>query len=94
MVGNDFSEFILDVFRVEGLATNTTKRYGGFVELALLDPVTWRLGQKSKTSAEDESPQELDGDGDTVRASIAAVLSRIDDTVGEQDTNGDAELVA
>lgn len=66
VVGNDLSKFILNVFRVEWLATNTAKGTGSFVELALLDPVTGRLGEQSKTSGQDDSPQELDCDRDTV----------------------------
>jgi len=94
MVGNDLSKFILDIFGVEGLATNTAKSGGSLVELSLLDPVTRGLWQKSETNSEDNSPQELDGDWDPVGSGIATVLGGVDDAVGEQDTNGNAELVS
>ncbi len=94
MVGDDFSKLILNVFRIDGLTTDTAEGVGGLVELALLDPETRRLGEESKTSGKDDSPQELNSDGDTVRTSITAVLGGIHDAVGKQDTNGDAELVA
>lgn len=93
MVGNDLSKFILNVLGVGGLTTDTAESIGSLVELSLLDPETGRLGQKSKTDSEDDSPQELDGNRDTVGTGIAAFLGRVDDAVGEQDTNGDAELV-
>lgn len=93
VVGNDLSEFILDVLGVDRLATDTTKRLSGLVELAFLDPVTGRFGEESKTGGKDDSPQELNGDWDAVRTSIAAVLGGIDNAVGKQNTNGNTELV-
>ena len=93
VVGNDLSEFILNVLGVGGLTTDTAKSVGSLVKLSLLDPESGRFGQKSKTDSEDDSPQELDGNRDTVRTGITAFLSRVDDAVGEQDTNGNAELV-
>jgi len=36
----------------------------------------------------------LDTDWDSVGTSIHPVLGRIDDTVGDQDTDGDTELVS
>ena len=93
VVGNDLSKLVLNVFGVERLATDTAKRCGSLVELALLDPVTGRLRKQSKTSTEDESPQELHSDRDTVGTSVASVLGGVDDAVGKQDTDGDAELI-
>ena len=93
MVGNDLGKLILDVLRVGGLATNATKSVGSLIELALLHPITRRFGKESKANGQDESPQELDGNGNAVRASIPAILGSIDHTVGKQDTNGNAELV-
>lgn len=93
VVGNDLSKLVLDVLRVDGLATDTAESGGSLVELSLLDVETRGLGEESKTGGEDDGPQELDGDRDTVRSSIAAVLGGVDDAVGEQNTDGDAELV-
>jgi hypothetical protein len=93
VVGNDLSKLILDVLGVGGLATNATQGYRGEVELALLDPVAGRLGKQEETNGEDDSPKELDGDRDAVGTSVAAVLGSVNNAVGEQDTNGDAELV-
>ena len=93
MVGNDLGKLILDVLRVESLATDAAQGVGSLVELALLDVVTRRLWQKSQTNRENDGPEELDGDRDTLRAGIAAVLGSVDDAVGEQNTDGNAELI-
>jgi hypothetical protein len=93
VVGNDLSKLVLDVLGVKRLTTDATKGRSSLVELALLDPVTGRFGEKSKTDSEDDSPKELNSDGDTVRSSVAAFLGGVDNAVGEEDTNGNAELV-
>jgi len=94
VVGNDLSKFILDVLRVKGLATDTAKSVSSLVKLALLDPVTGGLREERKTDGENDGPEELDGDGDTVRASIATVLGGVYNAVGDEDTNGNTELVS
>ena len=94
MVGDDLSKLVLNVLRVKRLTTDATKSGSGLVQLALLHVVTRRLGQESKTNREDDSPEKLNSDGDTVGASVAAVLCGVYDAVGEQDANGNAELVA
>ncbi|KFZ18290.1 hypothetical protein V502_04170 [Pseudogymnoascus sp. VKM F-4520 (FW-2644)] len=86
-------ELVLDVVGVNWLATNGCEGLGGALELALLDEETGRLGQEEETSREDDGPQELHGDGDTVGSGIIAALGGVDDAVGEEDTDGDAELV-
>lgn len=93
MVGDDLGKLVLDVLRVDRLATDAGQGLCGLVELALLDEETGRLREQGQTPTENESPKELDGDGDSVGASVTAVLGRVDDAVGKQDTNGDAELV-
>lgn len=93
VVGDDLGELVLDVVGVNWLATNGCEGLGGELELALLDEETGRLGQEEETSREDDGPQELHGDGDTVRSGIIAVLGGVDNAVGEEDTDGDAELV-
>ena len=60
----------------------------------MLDIVTGGLGEHEETAAEDESPQELDGNGDAVRARVRAVLGTVVDARSEKQTDGDAELVA
>ncbi|KFZ02513.1 hypothetical protein V500_00150 [Pseudogymnoascus sp. VKM F-4518 (FW-2643)] len=93
VVGDDLGELVLDVVGVNWLATNGCEGLGGALELALLDEETGRLGQEEETSREDDGPQELHGDGDTVGSGIIAALGGVDNAVGEEDTDGDAELV-
>ena len=93
VVGDDLGELVLDVVGVNWLATDGGKGLGGLLELALLDEETGGLWQEEETGREDDGPQELDGDGDTVGSGIIALLGGVDDAVGKQDTNGDAELV-
>jgi len=83
VVGNDLGDFLLDVLRVAGLTTNTRKSSDGLVELTTLDEVTRRFWKGEKTNSKDESPKHLDGDWDTVRAGVTAVLGAIVDTRSE-----------
>ena len=94
MVGNDFGEFLGDKLRVDWLTTNRCKSLSSLLMLALLDKVTRRLRQEGNATSEDESPQELDSHRDTVGTTVHAVLSSVDDNRSEEDTDGDAELVA
>ena len=93
VVGDDLSELVLDVVGVNILATNGGEGLGSVFEPALLDVETGRLGQEEEASREDDGPQELHGDGDTVRSSVITVLGGVDNAVGEENTDGDAELV-
>jgi len=93
VVSKNLSEFILDIFRVQRLATDTTEGGSSLIQLALLDPVTRGLWEESETDGQNYSPQELDCDRNSIGASVASVLSGIYNAVGEQDTNGDAELI-
>ena len=70
VIGNDLGEFGSDVLRVHGLATKSREHDTGIVNLVFLDKVTGRLGKEIKTSAEDETPSELDTDWDTIRSGI------------------------
>jgi len=94
VVRDDLGKLILDVVGLDWLATNGSKSLGGLLELAVLDKVTWGLWEEEETGGEDDSPEELDGDWDSVGSGIIAVLCGVDDAVGEEDTDGDAELVA
>jgi hypothetical protein len=93
LVGDDLSKLDLDVLRVLGLATKARQRIGGLEEVAALDEVTRRVGKKHETTAKDQSPSELDGNGNAVSTSVVAALGSVDDNRSQHDTNGDAELV-
>ena len=94
LVGDNLGQFTLDVDGVLGLATDTSKSVHGSGDVALLDEVTGRVGEEEQTAAENQSPGELDGDGDAVGAGVGAALCGVDDNGGKHDTNGDAELVS
>ena len=93
VVGNDLSELILDVVGVLLLAADGGESLSGLLELSLLYEETWRLWKEEETDGENDSPKELDGDWDSVGSGIITVLGGVDDAVGEQDTDGNAELV-
>lgn len=93
LVGDDLSKLVLDIVGVLGLASDTGQGVDGLLNFTLLDKVTGRVGEEEQTTTEDQSPGELDGDGDTVGASVVVVLGAVDNARGEQDTNGNAELV-
>ena len=61
--------------------------------LTFLDEEPWRLWKEEEASSDDNGPQELNCDGNSVAASVEAVLCGIHDTVGQENANGDAELV-
>jgi hypothetical protein len=50
------------------------ERLSGLFLLVLLDQETRGFGEEEHSNAENERPGELDGERDTVRATVAAVL--------------------
>jgi len=94
MVGNNLSKLVLDVCRIDRLSTNASQSLGCLLKLALLYKVSWRFGEDGKTDGQDEGPEKLNTNGNAVGSGIVAVLSGVHNTIGEQDTNGDAELIA
>ena len=94
MVGNDLRQFVLDVVRIQWLASHGCQCERGFLELALFDEESRGFRQDEQASGENDGPEELHGDGDAVGAGVVAVLGRVDDAVGHEDPDGDAELVA
>lgn len=78
LVGHDLGQFDLDVFRVTGLASQFRQRDGRVLETALLDEVSWRVGESHETERQDESPCELDGNGDSVGASVTSPFGGVD----------------
>ena len=76
------------------MTSKTCESVGSTIETATLDEVTRRLWEQEETATKDYSPEELDGDWNAVRAGVATILSGVVDARGEEQTNGDAELVA
>ena len=93
VVGYNFGKFLLDIFAVLGLSANAREGVRSFIKPALLDIVTRRLGQEEQTGGQDDGPEKLNADGNTVGTRVVAVLGSVIDAVGEQDTDGYEELI-
>jgi hypothetical protein len=93
MVGNDLSQFLLDVLRVLGLAANTWQDSSCLLKLSVDDEVSGGFWEEEESSCEDDGWDELDGDRDAVRAGIQSVLGGIVDAGGNHKTQGDGELI-
>jgi hypothetical protein len=93
-VGADISQFGLDFGIVNGSRQKTTKGFGGGLIASFLDKETRRFGKEGHPNGENESPDELDGDGNTVGRVVWSIFGCIVDDSSEQETNCDGELVA
>lgn len=62
-------------------------------DVSSLDIVSWRVWEEEETDSEDDTPEELNADWDSVSTGVGSVRGRVDDTRCEQDTDGDTELV-
>lgn len=94
LVGDNLSKLNLNVLGLAGLATETGERVGGFVQPAALDKVTGRVGQEDQATSQNGTPDELDANGDSVSLGATDAFGAVYDTRGEQQSDGDAELVA
>lgn len=93
-VGVDLVQLVLDELGLLGLVTDTGQDLAGLVLLALADEETGGLGEQEQAGTQDQGPQHLDGDGDAVGARVLAVLGGVVNARGQEQTDGDAELVA
>lgn len=93
MVCDDLCQLIDNELGILRLATDIRKRLRGLLQLALLDEVARGLWEYGQPDRKDDGPQELYGDWDPIASCVVAVLGSIDDAVGQEDTNGDTELV-
>lgn len=94
MIGNDLGKFVLDILRIDVLAAYRRQRPCRVLEFPLLDKVPGTFGEEKETGSKNESPEELNGNGDAIGARVISVLSRVAHDIGEQDSEGDAEIVA
>ena len=94
VIGDNFRQFVLDVVGRHRLAAQSRQTSRGLVELTLADEITGRFGKQEQAGSKDESPCHLDGDGNAVRAGVITILGGVVDARGQEDTNGDTELVA
>jgi hypothetical protein len=63
------------------------------LRLAAIDVHARSLGEHEHAEEDDQSPGKLNGDGDTVAASVVTALGRIIDNGGKQKTDSDGKLV-
>jgi hypothetical protein len=94
VVETHLGKLLLNVVGVGGLTSDSGKRFGGVIESALFDVPSRRFGEEGDTTAEDECPEELNSDGDSVRSRVRSVLGGVADTRGEKQSDGDGELVS
>ena len=93
LVGNNLRKLSLDVVRVARLATESGQGIASSLNVTTLDEVARRVGKEEETTSKDNTEDELDTDGDAVRGSAFDVLGTVVDARGQQETNGNAELV-
>jgi hypothetical protein len=93
-VGNtDLVEFGLELGMVRRKGDESGERMGSVVVALLLDEPSRRLGEEDHTDGENETPNELESDGELPRRMVGPVLGGIVDDTGEEKTDGDRPLV-
>lgn len=93
LVGNDLGKLGLNVVGVTGLATQSSQSAASSLNVTTLDEVARRVGEEEETTTKNDTEEELDTDGDTVRSSVVDVLGTVVDAGSQQETNCDTELV-
>lgn len=101
-----FAEFLfhsqigLDVFELRlelgvgfGNREEAGEGVGGIGITATFDEEAGRLREEDHADGEDTSPDELNGDRNTVRRRVSTILTTLIDACSKQDTNGDGPLV-
>ena len=66
----------------------------GFIDVTISEIETWSFGEEEDAESQDERPGEADADGDTPGSSVGDGFCAEVDEVGEENTDGDEELVA
>jgi hypothetical protein len=93
VVGLDLGQFLADGRVIGREAAETAEGSGGAIDVAPLDQVPGRVREDQHTADENDRPGKLDRDGDAVAAGVHAVLRGVVDDRGQQETDGDGELV-
>ena len=93
VVGNDLSQFLLNVLRLLGLSTDTRQDSGSFIKLSLDDEISGGLWEDEETSSKDDSRDQLDGNRDSVGAAVEAILGGVVDAGCDHQAEGDGKLV-
>jgi hypothetical protein len=93
VVALDLIKLRLDGFMGWVQLAKPGERLQGTIVIALLDQITGGLWQDHHTTSKDGSPDELNGNWNSVRAMIGAVVSGLIDTSSQKKTDGDGKLV-
>jgi hypothetical protein len=94
LVGNNLGKLGLDVLAVGGLTTESGERGAGLFDATALDEVSRGVGKACNTDSKDNTPGELDADGNAVLAAVTTVLDSVVDAGGDEETESDGKLVA
>jgi hypothetical protein len=94
LVCYDLRKFVLNVFGVDVLTADRRQSFCCVLELALFDKVTRAFWEEKEAGSENDCPEKLDGNGNAVGASVDSILSRVNHDVCEENSNGNAEIVA
>lgn len=94
LVGNDFGNFGLNVLGLGWLTSKSGQSSTSSFDVTSLDVVSGRVGEEEETTSKNDSPCELDTNGNSVLTSAGIVASTVNDTGGDQDTESDTELVS
>ena len=60
---------------------------------ALLDQVTWGLGQENHTDEDDDGPRELYRNGNAIATCVVSILARVAHNGCKEQTNRDSPLI-
>lgn len=77
-----------------GQAADLAEGTGGLFVALATDEVAGRLGKHEHSTDKDQGPGKLDGNGNAVGAGVLALVGGVVDDGGEQEADGDGELVA
>lgn len=94
LVGNDLGQFVLHKLGLLRLPTQFGQGSPGLGDAATLDKVPRRVREEQDARPEDEGPDELDADGQSVRGPGGPVGGGVGDARRHQEADGDAELIA
>ena len=94
VVSNDFSQFLLDIFGFARLGSESSQSLGRLVDLAPLDEEARGFWEEHEATTENQGPQHLNSNGNTVRAGVLAILGCVRDTGSKKETDRNAKLIA
>lgn len=94
LTGEVLLELGLELFVSRRKGTELAKVDAGLVDVAAHHIEAWRLGAEDGTDKDEGSPDELEGDGEAPREGALDVVHLVVYHVGEEDSEGGAELVS